>query len=240
MLPAACFLRKAGTFGDFACFSFHTHKNMTTLGEGGMLICRSEEHDTAARKLRWMGNWPFAGPRERYWLPAMGDLVAPLRGVWPANYCMGEIQAAVGRAALKRLDAINEGRRRQARRFQSVLADCRELSFQTVPEPDAHVYHLMAARVDGVDRDALIERLFREYEIKCIVQYIPLCRTPLFREFGLDAADCPNSDAFFDNMISFPWWSDMPEDVLDYMARSTRSAVEELRNRPRLRRSGRT
>jgi dTDP-4-amino-4,6-dideoxygalactose transaminase len=72
--------RKAGTFGDFGCFSFHTHKNITTLGEGGMLVCRAKEHDTAARKLRWMGNWPFEAPRQRYWVPAMGDLVAALPG----------------------------------------------------------------------------------------------------------------------------------------------------------------
>jgi len=221
--------RKAGTFGDFGCFSFHTHKNITTLGEGGMLVCRSKEHDLAARKMRWMGNWPFEEKREKYWVPAMGNLVVPWPGVWPINYCLGEIQAAVGRVALRRLDAINENRRAQARRFRSALADCPELSFQKVPEPRAHVYHLMAARVDGIHRDDLMELLFKKYEIQCIVQYIPLYRAPLFVEFGFGRADCPNSDAFFDNMISFPWWTHMPDEVLDYMIQSVRAAIAELR-----------
>jgi len=221
--------RKAGTFGDFGCFSFHTHKNMTTLGEGGMLVCRSEQRDTIARKLRWMGNWPFEKKRERYWVPAMGDLVAAMPGVWPVNSCLGEIQAAVGRVVLRRLDAINDNRRAQADRFRSALADCPELVFPTVSEPRAHVYHLMAARVDNIDRDALMERLLGVHQIKCIVQYIPLNRSPLFRAFGLGEADCPNTDAFFDNMISFPWWSDMPDDVLDYMIESVRAAVAALR-----------
>lgn len=221
--------KKAGTFGDFGCFSFHTHKNMTTLGEGGMLVCRSEEHDVVARKMRWMGNWPFAEDREKYWAPAMGDLVAPMPGAWPLNYCLGEIQAAVGRVVLRRLDGVNENRRAQADRFRSALADCPELSFQEVSEPRSHVYHLMAARVDGINRDDLMTLLFEKYDIKCIVQYIPLYRTPLFREFGFDKADCPNSDAFFDNMISFPWWTEMPEDVLDYVIESVRAAVSGLR-----------
>ena len=82
--------KKSGTFGDFACFSFHTHKNITTMGEGGMLLCRKEEHDLAARKMRWMGNWPFETKREKYWVPATGDLIAPLPGVWPLNLCLGE------------------------------------------------------------------------------------------------------------------------------------------------------
>jgi len=220
---------KAGAFGDFGCFSFQTHKNMTTMGEGGMLVCHSDEFDLAARKLRWMGNWPFEGPRDKYWVPAMGDLVVGLPGVWPVNFCLSEIQAAVGRVILRRLDAINETRREQAATFRSALKDCPELSFQKVSEPRAHVYHLMSARVDNVNRDDLMELLYKEYEIKCIVQYIPLYRANLFVGFGLGEADCPNSDAFFDNMISFPWWTEMPSDVLEYMIESVRAAIKTLR-----------
>ncbi len=223
--------RKAGTFGDFSCFSFHTQKNMTTLGEGGMLLCRNPEHDCAARKMRWMGNWPFETPREKYWVPAMGNLVEPLPGVWPVNCCVGEIQCAVGRIVLRRLDAINTGRRRQADRFRTALADCRELVFQKVDEPLAHIYHLMTAEVRGVSRDDLIDRLNARHGIKCIVQYLPLYRAPLFKALGCGDASCPNSDRFFDHMISFPWWTDMPDEVLDYMAKATGEEIAGLRAR---------
>ena len=30
--------KKSGTFGNFSCFSFHSHKHLSTLGEGGMLV----------------------------------------------------------------------------------------------------------------------------------------------------------------------------------------------------------
>ena len=227
--------QRAGSFGDFGCFSFHTHKNMSTLGEGGMLTVRSEEAAETVKKLRWMGNWPFEETRERYWMPAMGSLEPALEGVWPLNYCLGEIQAAVGRAVLKRLDEINEGRRRQAARFRGKLAEVNELSFQRVDEPKRHVYHLMSARFDGAEfgtnRDDLIELLHEEYGIKCIVQYWPLYRSPLFRSFGYGDQRCPKADHFYDNMISFPWWSDMPDDVLDYMAESTAAAIGTLKAR---------
>lgn len=221
--------RNAGTFGDFGCFSFHTHKNLTTLGEGGMLLCRDGGMDTDARKIRWMGNWPIETPREKYWVPAMGDLVSSRPGVWPLNCCLGEIQCAVGRAILHRLEAINASRRSQAQRFIAALSDCPELRFQKVTEPRAHVYHLMAAVVRGINRDALIESLLKDHEVKTLVQYVPLYRTPLFKALGHGEANCPQCDHCFDNMISFPWWTDMPEDVLGYMIDSTRSAVMKLR-----------
>jgi len=225
--------RRCGSFGDFGCFSFHTHKNMSTLGEGGMLTVQSADAAETVRKLRWMGNWPFECERERYWVPAMGSLVQGMEGVWPFNYCLGEIQAAVGRVLLKRLDAINERRRVQAERFQGALSDVPELSFQKVADRQMHVYHLMSARFDGSGfgkhRDDLVELLHDEYGIKCIVQYWPLYHAPLFQAFGYGDTGCPNADDFFDNMISFPWWSDMPDDVLDYMSTSTAAAVAALK-----------
>jgi len=225
--------RRVGTFGDFGCFSFHTHKNLPTLGEGGMLTVRSADHTRQAQRLRWMGNWPFEGERDRYWTPAMNDLVEPIPGVWPFNFCMAEPNAAVGRLLLKRAEAINAQRQRQAQRFMAALADFPELVFQTVPEGCEHVYHLMSARYDsprpGHTRDDLIERLHRKYRLKCIVQYWPLYRSELFRNRGFGEAVVPETDRFFDNMISFPWWSDMPETTIDDMAERTRQTMTELR-----------
>jgi hypothetical protein len=42
-------------------------------------------------------------------------------------------------------------------------------------------------------------------------------------------AQVPESDRWFDNMISFPWWSDMPRELLADMAERTASALSELR-----------
>lgn len=226
--------KRLGSIGHFGCFSFHTHKNMNTLGEGGMLTVRDAKHGIAARRLRWMGNWPFENEREFYWKPAMGNIVQPIPGRWPANYCMGEPNAAVGRLLLKRIDAINAQRRHQAKRFIDALKKYPELSFQHVPVETEHAYHLMAARYDGEafgkTRDDLIEILFKKYNLKCIVQYWPLNRTELFKKFGWGDANIPETDNYYNKMISFPWWSDMSDELIDDMAERTSLALEELRN----------
>ena len=225
--------RRVGSIGDLGCFSFHTHKNITTLGEGGMLTVRDPHHGVAARRLRWMGNWPFEGKRDRYWQPAMGNIVEPLPGRWPFNYCMGEPNCAVGRLLLKRLDAINAQRQDQARRFMSALSAYPELSFQSVPEGCEHVYHLMPARYDGEaygkTRDDLVEVLFKRYGLKCLVHYWPLYHTELFRNLGWGQANVPETDRYYARVIGFPWWSDMPDQVIDDMAERTRLALDEMR-----------
>lgn len=225
--------RCVGSIGHFGCFSFHTHKNITTLGEGGMLAVRDKSVGRSARRLRWMGNWPFEEKRERYWLPAMGNVVQPMPGHWPHNFCLGEPNSAVGRMLIKRLDALNQQRRDQADRFRGYFKDFPELVFQSVPDGYEHAYHLMSARYDGQKfgktRDDLMELLHSKYNVKMLIQYWPLNRTDLYQQFGFGQASVPESDRFFDNMISFPWWSDMGDQLVDELAQRTCRALQDMR-----------
>mgnify|MGYP002623398646 CR=1 FL=1 len=227
--------RRVGSIGHFGCFSFQTHKNIQTLGEGGMLTLSDPELGEQARRMRWMGIWHWQGERQHDWIPAGSDIVEPSPGRWPMNYCMGEPNAAVGRQMLSRLDDINSQRRHQAARFVNQLRDHPELNFQRVPEECEPSYHLLAARYDGEEfgqhRDDLMLLLRDKYQLKCIVQYWPLNRSELFQKFGFSEADVPETDRYYDNMISFPWWSDMSDELLDDMADRTRSALDELRQR---------
>jgi len=198
-----------------------------------MLTVQEARQGIEAQRMRWLGIWAWQAQRPKDWVPAGNNLVEPIPGRWPVNYCMGEPNAAVGRMMLRRLDAINEQRRHQAARFMGRLLDYPELSFQHVPDDCLHVYHLMAARYDGQPygrhRDDLMILLREKYQLKCIVQYWPLNRAELFERFGFGQADVPQTDRFYDNMISFPWWGPMSDDLLDEMAGRTRHALEELR-----------
>jgi len=62
-----------------------------------------------------------------------------------------------------------------------------------------------------------------------VVQYWPLYRSDLFKAFGYGHIHLPNTDRFFDNMLSFPFWSGIPKETLRYMVESIRGAVERLR-----------
>lgn len=225
--------RQAGSMGDFGCFSFHTHKNITTLGEGGMLTVRDPALASLVPGLRHNGMRAYSGDRPHYWIPAMSDVDFDIAGLWPYNFCIGEVQCALGVKLLDRLDAINAERARRAARFRQAMEPFPELVLQSEPEGCGHSWHLLAARYDGHlvgrHRDDLIGMLFLEYGVKTVVQYHPLYRYPMFQKAGFGEANCPETDRFFDNMISFPFQQWMPEDQFEEMITLVSAALRRLR-----------
>jgi len=67
-----------------------------------------------------------------------------------------------------------------------------------------------------------------EEGVQCVVQYYPLNRYDLYKKAGHGDADCPKSDKFFDNMISFPFHHMMSYDSFIDMVNITRKVLSEL------------
>ncbi|KQC04377.1 MAG: hypothetical protein APR53_03260 [Methanoculleus sp. SDB] len=223
---------KAGNYGDFACFSFHTHKNMTTLGEGGMLVVRDDECAKLVPGLRHNGLRGFDPDREHYWIPAMSNVDFDIDTFWPYNFCMGEVQCAVGIKLLERIDSLNRDRNERAARFIDALSDFPELTFQKVPEGHFSSYHLLPASYNSgnsATRDDFIGMMAFTCGIKLVVQYCPLYRYPMFKKAGFGDAECPVSDRFFDTMVSFPFHHWLPEEDFEYMIQSTIHTLDWLR-----------
>ncbi|MBU0467676.1 MAG: DegT/DnrJ/EryC1/StrS family aminotransferase [Candidatus Omnitrophica bacterium] len=223
--------KKAGTFGDFGIFSFHSHKNITTLGEGGMLVVKDERKAKIIPQLRHNGHCAFLFEREDYWIPAMGNVDMPeIDGFqfWPNNYCLGEVECALGAVLLDRLDEINEEKRKRAIKFIDALADYPELEFHRI-EDNRHNYHLLAASIQNSKRDEFIRKMAKEKGVQCVIQYCPLNRYDLYKKEGFGKADCPNTDRFYDSMVSFPFHHSLREKDLSYLVESTKEILEELR-----------
>ena len=225
--------RKAGSMGDFGCFSFQGAKNMTTLGEGGVLTVNNESYVKSIPGLRHNGMRPYSIDRDYYWKPAMSDVDADIDGIWPYNFCVGEVQCALASKLLDRVDNINQKKVDRFKHFTKSLIDYKELKFQEVPANQGHTYHLMPALYDSSvtnkNRDDLIKLLYEKYNIQCVVQYYPLYRYPLFKNRGFGNANCPNTDNFFDNMISFPFHHSLSEEEFNYLISSVINACKKLR-----------
>lgn len=222
--------KKAGSIGDFGAYSFHGQKHITTLGEGGALTVKSEKLAKFVPGLRHNGVRSFDS-QEDYWIPAMSNVDMDINGVWPFNYCLGEPQCALASSLLKELDSMNKIRSERAKKFKDALADYPELQFQLVPPNRKHAYHLLPARYTGKDITShdFIKMMAFKYKVKVIVQYCPLYRYPLFKKMGFGSANCPNTDKFFDNMISFPFHLWMSERDYDYVIESTIKTLKSLR-----------
>ncbi|MBQ7585144.1 MAG: DegT/DnrJ/EryC1/StrS family aminotransferase [Desulfovibrionaceae bacterium] len=223
---------KAGSFGDHAIFSFHSHKNLTTLGEGGMLYVKDETQAKLIPLIRHNGHCSYDFERPFYWKPAMGNVDLPYledTALLPNNFSLGEIECALGAKMLERIDKINSEKRTRALKFMDELRDFPELEFHRV-EDARHNYHLLVARMlKGEEaRDRFMQKIYNDYGIKCVVQYIPLNRYDFYRKLGFGRANCPNADTFFDTMISFPFQHWLSEEDFAYMLDSTRKVLSQI------------
>ena len=219
----------AGTFGDLGIFSFHSHKNMTTLGEGGMLVVKNQKMADIIPKLRHNGHCGFDFEREQYWLPAMGNVDLPeLNGqpVWPNNYCLGEVECALGVKLLDRIDDMNTQKRQRAMQFIDAMAEYSELEFHR-EETNRHNYHLLVARVINGRRDIFMTKMV-EAGVQCAVQYYPLNRYDFYKKAGFGEASCPNTDLFFDNMVSFPFHHMMTDENFSDLIATTKKVIIDL------------
>jgi perosamine synthetase len=222
--------RHCGTFGDIGCYSFHAQKNLSTLGEGGMMVVADPSLADKVPGLRLNGHVPFKNKPE-YWLPAMTNVDQDIDGIWPMKSTMTEAQAAVGILLLNRLDILTEQRRIRAMVFRDAMRDFPELHFQGMYTQQSHSHHLLPARCisKGWNRDDLIRLLSTAYGIKAIIQYYPLNRYDLFRKAGFGQAEVPETDRYFDNMISFPFSLVIDDEDFTYLIESVRSALRQLR-----------
>lgn len=225
--------KPTGSFGDLAAFSFQSHKNISTLGEGGMLVVNDPKMAAHIPSLRHNGHRPFNRTDSRYWHPAMSDVAFTMEGVWPHNFCLGEPQAALGAHLLDRVDAINAKRRQRHLMMRDALSDFDEIVFQFIPDETVSAHHLNPFRYDGQQFEAcnhdFMERLVAEHKVQPATQYYPLYRYELFSLSGNGDADVPNTDRFFDNMVSVPFHVWMTDSDFDSLVEAVRETAMHLR-----------
>lgn len=196
--------RKAGTFGDFGCFSFYVTKNVAT-GEGGMILARDPEKAARARVLALHGMskdaWHRFGDKgyKHYQVVECGF-----------KYNMMDLQAAIGIHQLARVQRNWVKRRTIWDTYQQALADLPvELPNEAPDEPGTkHAYHLFPILVDpgrcGVDRDGFLDRMNSE-RIGTGVHYLSIPEHPYYQQrFGWRPGNWPNAARIGRTTVSLP------------------------------------
>jgi dTDP-4-amino-4,6-dideoxygalactose transaminase len=125
--------RPVGGLGDFGSFSFCQDKIITTAGEGGMLVT----NDTAS----WSRGWSFKDHGKSFDAVYNRTHASGFRWLhesFGTNWRLTELQAAIGRIQLRKLDGWVAQRREHAARLIAALSDIPGLR---LPRPPAHMQH---------------------------------------------------------------------------------------------------
>jgi dTDP-4-amino-4,6-dideoxygalactose transaminase len=189
--------------GVVSTFSFFPTKNLFCLGDGGLIAVRDEGLADRIRMLR------FHGSKAKKDFHYVGY-----------NSRLDELQAAVLRLFLGRLDAWNELRREAAARYGELgLGEVCELP---ADEP-AHVYHMFVVRSPERDR---IAAALKEAEIASASYYVtPLHLQPALRYLGYREGDLPVTERAARENLALPLWAGIGADVQERIVGTVREAV---------------
>ncbi len=194
--------RKVGTFGT-GCFSFYPTKNMTT-AEGGAITTDDDEIAERARLIRSHGS------RERYRHEILGY-----------NYRMTDLQAAIGLAQLRKLEAWNSIRIENARYLSAHLPE--DVAPYGAPER-RHVFHQYTIRVRG-DREATRAALSAA-GIETAIHYpVPAHCQPLYARLGY-GEELVESECASQQVLSLPVHPGLVRSDLDRIAEAVGKLVE--------------
>ena len=159
--------KKTGSYGDCAIFSFCQDKIMTTGGEGGMLLTNDSS--------LWEKAWSYKDHGKSY--NEIFSMDRPIGFQWHynsfgTNFRMTEMQAALGRVILKKLDGWIDKRRHLAELLNNEFASTPGLRVTLPPAHIKHSYYKYYIFIvpdelkDGWNRNKILD-VFQKLKIFC-------------------------------------------------------------------------
>jgi len=190
--------RRAGSFGDAACFSFYPTKNLGAYGDAGMVVSNSAELAAHLGTLRNHGQTAKYRSSEPGW-----------------NSRLDEMQAAVLRVKLRHLAEWQGTRRSHAAEYTRLLQQVPGIMPPHEPEGLEHVYHQYTIRTE--QRDAL-QRHLAARRIGTTVYYpYPLHLQPLYAHVGHRAGDFPHAERAAQEVLSLPMYPELRKDQIAHV-----------------------
>jgi perosamine synthetase len=183
--------RRCGSFGDLSCFSFYANK-LVTSGEGGMVVTDDE---ALAKRLRLLRNLGFGSGR-RFLHDELGF-----------NFRMTNVQAAIGKAQVERIDDTVDQKRRIGQRYVEGLASLPGIRLQ-VERPWARSVWWMNGLV--LDKQssrtaASLAQALTALGVETRPFFLGMDRQPALRERGLfDGEDYPVTDELAEMGLYLP------------------------------------
>lgn len=196
---------RAGSIGHAAAFSFYPGKNLGAYGDGGMLVTNDEEVEDKVRMLR---NY---GQKEKY-----NHLYLAY------NRRLDNIQAAILRVKLKRLDIWNQARRNAARLYNELLADTNLILPYCAPYSE-HIYHLYVIRTPKRDN---LQVFLKSKGVSTGIHYpIPVHQQKAYEYLGYKKGSLTITEQYASEFLSLPMFPEITEEQINYTIECIKSFI---------------
>lgn len=226
--------KKIGTIGDFAGFSMHEVKNITSFGEGGILTTTIPGYVGEMKRARFLG-LDFTCPIKD-WLYN----ITPIKGKYapfvPGNASTTEIQGLGLTLQIARNEEIIAKRAAAAKYLNERFAENDAIIPQDLGNDEIKpTFHLYLLQIDPAKAGGDIQVLKRKLEAKGVTQiahFGPLYRFKIVQDMGYDsdeiAKTCPNcEEVFYKRFTHLPLYG-LSDEQLKYMADTVLESVKEM------------
>ncbi|MBU8901763.1 MAG: DegT/DnrJ/EryC1/StrS family aminotransferase [Victivallales bacterium] len=183
--------KRAGSMGDYGCFSFYPTKNLGCFGDGGMVTTNDE------KKAELLHIFRNHGQGSTYIHKHIGG-----------NFRLDALQAAVLSIKLRELDSWSTAREANAAEYRKLFAaskigDKVKLPF-VANYASKHIYNQFSILVADGKRDELCSKL-REANVGCGIYYpLSLHLQECFKSLGYQEGDMPVSEKLSKEILALP------------------------------------
>lgn len=212
--------RDIGSIAEMTCYSFQNEKNITTLGEGGMITTNNKAIDYQARQLRTFSY--YVSPTSK-------------RVIIGTNNRMLEVQAAAGLVQLKKIEALTVKRRRAAHYLTEKLEAVEGIAVPCEGPGDRHTYHLYTLLFNdaqtGCGRNKFLQILREQHGIGGVPHYPACYDLEVFSALGYKVADCPVAGRVCRQLFNLPIHPSFRKEQLNYMIEAVKKTVDKLKSK---------
>ena len=190
--------KKAGTIGDFGCFSFYPTKNLGAFGDGGLVTTDDKELADKLRICRDHGQNP------RYYYNFVGG-----------NFRLDGIQGAVLSVKLRHLNKWSEKRRQNAALYDELLKDA-PVQTPFIESNNVSIYHQYTIKAERRDE---LQKFLAENHIGTGVFYPePLHTQKCFQHLKYKKGDFPVTERICEQVLSLPVYPELANEQIEYVA----------------------
>ncbi|MFC1829269.1 DegT/DnrJ/EryC1/StrS family aminotransferase [Thermodesulfobacteriota bacterium] len=193
--------RRAGSMGDFGCFSFFPSKNLGAFGDGGLVTTRSDDLYERLLTLRVHGSKP------KYFHKMIGG-----------NFRLDALQAAIVSVKLKHLDSWTEARRENARKYRELFSNAGLDGLVKVPvdKEERHIYNQFVILLKNKRDD--LQRFLMDAGIGTEVYYpVPLHFQECFSDLNYKEKDFPVSEHAAKHTLALPIYPELTDNQQEYV-----------------------
>ncbi len=192
--------KRAGSMGDFGCFSFFPSKNLGAFGDGGIVTATSDALYEQLHVLRVHGSKP------KYYHSFIGG-----------NFRLDALQAAIVGIKLDYLDDWSKSRKKNADTYRKLFETAGLTDQIKLPEEkeNRHIYNQFVISVEKRDE---LKACLSEHEIGTEVYYpVPLHLQKCFAYLGYQKGDFPVSEYAADHTLALPIYPELTQSQLEYV-----------------------